>query len=1228
MKDAFENHCDKTYKNTDKDGNKGEFVEKSLKITYPRCLILPWILIFGVFLGYLVGVLKMNICFLFVIGHVVYFMFKRRLINYQRSLDEIIRMGKYDGEKVLRNIEDEIIKDIENRIVEDIKNKTTECKDSINICGNCKNSNISCSKNNNNKYKEEDIEHVEWLNYIIRKIWYVSEEGLCSEIFATVNEALRQKTPKVLKRLRLTELTLGTRPPVIDKVAFFDIGDEKITVEFGMSFIPLYNDDILAYFNDLSNINFGKQWNTCIELTATVGFVDLPILVRNFLFTGRFRLEMLLSRKLPFLERVNVCLMETPTIDFELHPLKMPDLMDLPYLSWTIRRIIDSVLRSQLIFPNMLSIDTTRLAEYRGVMIGVICVGLGRLKTCDEHFVHVELGLVDHMETIEDKLGKDSLIDKNFEDNDLISNADDNKSNPVDYTVGNNAIVSDNTPNNNIDKTNNKVQAASNKSLGKIFGVTSALKGQYPRFNERFHEIINDTTRFVDVTLVTTVDRYTGRLYLRNLNKHWYTEQLHCSSLNGRKFIDISAWFYRIVPWKTRDAIFTLNIVSVTGLQGLEDPPNRVYSTYCHISIETSHRLVEGTVLKVFETRRIFSTKDPIYNDTFKFFLNNYPSNVIKIRIMNEHNNKEIGRVLVFPTTIDSEVPMVYKISNVKYGDLEIFCKIDYVDMRERDNEISVRSADNLYISPNDNSLETKVTTENTFTDNNKKDNVKSVIKKSIIDDDNLKSDIEDDSLKSDIEDDSLKSDIDDDNLKSDIDDDNLKSDIKKSIIDHNSKSDDQNDSNDLKKLYKEVIDKYELLGGFVSFRNMNSTNASKLKLIKKNNEESKNNVKDDSIPLNIGIYNRDRLHFNKFINYRWAWKISVRDISEDGLFYMVIETDEMNWKMPAFSTDLPIEAFVIVPVANDHAVKIRLFKMFETGDFLVSEEKYDMTNTKVVFGDIHVVLEAEREDLEVCQNSDNNLNYKVVQFFLSKFLHSNADSKVLPNNKDYKNIHKNIPGIEKIDNYHIDNKCISKNFIIEINTDYGIITQKIHWVGTVTCGENPLTCTIREGNNKIATFQLPLRMCSEKFQLTEDISCILNVDVRTCNFTQYPWSTRGTLDVYIIKVVNIPQGFLYNSYLKIYCNDQKIFKTEKKFNSQNPIYNETFKISVEKEIDVLSFYLNNYSAIASSTVIGYAEMPLFNILPGYTKYNIELKDHLKNKPSGIILQLIVNFTV
>lgn len=932
----------------------------------------PGIIFFGMVLAYLIGRYRFNMLFVLPVAHIVYFVFKRRVKHFSLTLETLL--------------------------------KEKDRRDAVG-----------------------EYETVEWLNYIIRKFWEVSEAGVSSEIYSAVNRELKANTPKILKSLKLTELTLGTRPPIVERIGFLNKNEDSIIVEFAMNFIPMQtSEDILFYFGEEK-----KHWNTCIELTATVGFISLPILVRNFTFSGIFRAEISLTRKIPFLKSFSLCILELPLVDFELHPLKTVDFMDLPYLSRAIAGIINSQVHNLLLFPKNITIDLQNITDYKGAVIGVIYVYVSRLETTDEDPVSIELGV-----------------------------------------------------------------------NGRMFAKTAQKTGRFPIFDEGFYEIIRDTTKTIGVTMQSSQEKLTGQIFLRNLNKHRYSEQVHLASETKRRFLNTSTRFFGITKKKTRSAIVNMSLVSINDLQAIGDPKNRVYSTYCAITLETKESIRVRSVINSFETKHIFSTKDPYYNESFSFFVRDFNDYIIKINVMNEKNDAVIGTLVVSMSCVENSAVNRYKIGGVLSGDAEIKFSMEYIHLQDEEEDpldevIEINQ-------PSDEGSSEVVTVVPQLT---------------------------------------------------------------------------PEEENNARHRKKEMVP-----GAFVSKKRPAK------KFVRKSRNKAKKIKSRPIEDLSIGIYNTQRVS-SAFVAFKKAYKFAVEKIKEQGTFYMVFETDHVNCKMEPFSTDLKISRHVIVPIKDETVIRVRLFRMLINGDALVSEEYLGIDDTVVVFDTIRVSLAVSAKDFVQCPASDSSDNLKIVQF--------------------------------KMDNFSKDGK-----YSVDIFADSVIKNHKLPCLSLLTSGSSDVRCTLKNSNKKHGSFTLPMRTCAETFDLGAGLSCLLTCDVQMCGFKTQTSLDSGVLEIYIIKANNVKgvTDGMSSPYVKVYMNNEKIFKTNRKTNNLSPIFNESLKLSVQRTTDVLGFYICDYSAISVTTIISYKEFSLFNITEGYSKFDIQMNDGEDGNPTDTVLQVIFNF--
>lgn len=920
-------------------------------------LKLPGIIIFGMFVAYYLGRRQLNIVFLLVLCHIVYYAFRRRVAAYRRSIEALAA----------------------------------------------------------DKARRESLgafESVEWMNYIIRKFWEVGEASISSQIYSEVNKVLKANTPKMLSSLKLSELTLGTRPPVVEKIGFVDRNEDSVLVEFAMNFIPLQADeDVLFYFGDEK-----KHWNTCIELAATVGFIRLPLLVRNFTFSGMFRAEILLSHRIPFIKRLNLCMLELPLVDFELQPLKVVDFMDLPYLSQAIQGIIRTVISGQLLHPKQLSVDLSKVAEYRGVVIGVLYVHLEMLHSSGECSSQIELS-----------------ID------------------------------------------------------GQAYASTASRTGSYPIFNEGFYEIVSDTTRNISLLLSSGSDRFTGKLSLRNLNRHIYNERLCLGSDRSRRFLDVSARFYRVVEQRTSSAIITMTLVSINDLQQQKDPVNRLYSTYCRITLESKESLRMSDVIRTFETKRIFSTKDPFYNESVGFFVKKFSDFIVKIAVVDDKTDREMGTVVIPLVSLENNVPYKYKIAGVADGSAEVKFAMKYIDLKE-----SIQAEPEYPTAASDDEEEL-VTKE-----------------------------------------------------------------VEGARAERESMPGEYRGGNRHDLLNKQKIRRVPAIE-----------------------------------PLNLGIYNT-RAVPSRIVSYARAYKFTIREITDDGIFYLIFETANANWKMEPFSTDLEILRHAIVPVtAEEDCVRVRLFKMLFDGDALISEEWYNLTDTVLVFDTVRIELSVKMKELTGCDEPDGSMDVKIVQFKLDEFTKTG-------------------------------------DYTIDVTSDNTTVSQKLPVVNTFAVGNGEVECVIRNKTEPISTFKLPVKTCEEPLALADGLDCRLTCRVQKCPFEHTRFLDRGILEVCIMKALNVEprtaDGRGASSYVKVYLDDDKIFKTNRKDNDKNPAFNGIFRTEVTRTTQDISFQLCEYSSFAPSAVLCYKEFSLLNLPMGSHKFTLQMTSAETGKPCGTVLHVLLNF--
>jgi Ca2+-dependent lipid-binding protein len=142
---------------------------------------------------------------------------------------------------------------------------------------------------------------------------------LSATVVASVDQVLSTNTPPFLDSLRLTQFTLGTKAPRIDKVRTFPkTADDVIMMDWGISFMPT---DV----SDLTPRQLAAKVNPKIVLSVRIGkaiaTATMPILVEDICFSGLMRIRMKLMSNFPHVQVVDFCFLEKPVIDYVLKPI-------------------------------------------------------------------------------------------------------------------------------------------------------------------------------------------------------------------------------------------------------------------------------------------------------------------------------------------------------------------------------------------------------------------------------------------------------------------------------------------------------------------------------------------------------------------------------------------------------------------------------------------------------------------------------------------------------------------------------------------------------------------------------------------------------------------------------------------------------------------------------------------------------------------------------------------
>lgn len=162
-------------------------------------------------------------------------------------------------------------------------------------------------------------ESADWINNFLDRFWLIYEPVLSATIISSVDQILSTNTPPFLDSLRLSQFTLGTKAPHIDKVRTFPkTEDDVVMMDWGISFTP--ND-----ISDMTPRQAASKVNPKIVLSVRVGkglaTASMPILLEDITFSGLMRIRMKLMSNFPHVQVVDICFLEKPVIDYVLKPV-------------------------------------------------------------------------------------------------------------------------------------------------------------------------------------------------------------------------------------------------------------------------------------------------------------------------------------------------------------------------------------------------------------------------------------------------------------------------------------------------------------------------------------------------------------------------------------------------------------------------------------------------------------------------------------------------------------------------------------------------------------------------------------------------------------------------------------------------------------------------------------------------------------------------------------------
>ncbi len=230
------------------------------------------------------------------------------------------------------------------------------------------------------KKLETDTESLEWINSFMSKFWPIYQPVLAQTVINSVDQVLSSATPAFLDSLKLKTFTLGSKPPRMEHVKTYPKAEDDIVImDWKFSFTP--NDT-----SDMTARQVKNKINPKVVLEIRVGKAmiskGLDVIVEDMAFSGTMRLKIKLQIPFPHVEKIEMCFLERPSIDYVCKPLGGDmfgfDINFIPGLETFILEQIHGNLAPMMYDPNVFPIEVAKMLSGSPVdqAIGVVAITL------------------------------------------------------------------------------------------------------------------------------------------------------------------------------------------------------------------------------------------------------------------------------------------------------------------------------------------------------------------------------------------------------------------------------------------------------------------------------------------------------------------------------------------------------------------------------------------------------------------------------------------------------------------------------------------------------------------------------------------------------------------------------------------------------------------------------------------------------------------------------------
>jgi Ca2+-dependent lipid-binding protein len=227
---------------------------------------------------------------------------------------------------------------------------------------------------------ETDTESLEWINSFLVKFWPIFQPVLAETVINSVDQVLSTSTPAFLDSLRMKTFTLGSKPPRMEHVKTYPKAEDDIVLmDWRFSFTP--NDHA-----DMTARQIKNKVNPKVVLEIRIGKAmiskGLDVIVEDMAFSGLMRVKIKLQIPFPHVEKIEICFLEKPMIDYVCKPLGGDtlgfDINFIPGLESFIQDQIHANIGPIMYAPNVFPIEVAKMLSGSAVdqAIGVLAITL------------------------------------------------------------------------------------------------------------------------------------------------------------------------------------------------------------------------------------------------------------------------------------------------------------------------------------------------------------------------------------------------------------------------------------------------------------------------------------------------------------------------------------------------------------------------------------------------------------------------------------------------------------------------------------------------------------------------------------------------------------------------------------------------------------------------------------------------------------------------------------